>query len=438
VWRVSAYDKAGKQVATMDLINGEITIGRDADRQLMLPSASVSRRHARVVVQGGQPCVVDDGSSNGVLVNGVRIAAVTAVGPNTQVDLAEFRITVEPLTQTEGVAPLPPPRPAAADDGLRLVGETGAYAGRDFPLPMSTLTVGRAADNDVVFDDPSLSRKHARLHRSPNAVEIEDLGSSNGTYINGRRLGKGAAGPGDTIRFGDLNFKVVGNAAPASFANNAGASGRAPAMSSGDGDDQEVSPVPILVGAIITLAVVVTAVVFLFKKPPTIAAPGKDAVAKLMKQAEDHLDTGKQLFKAKKYSEAKEELEQALELDPANVDARKLRLAAAHGADDDRALSSATAALGVGDRHGLETGLKAMADMSDGSPARDQLLQKLGPALVRYGNDSFAKKAYAETGWSVCKALDLVPDRVDAKAKATLREAEKKLKKDKSYIPCSR
>jgi len=428
----------------MDLINGEITIGRDADRQLMLPSASVSRRHARVVVQGGQPCVVDDGSSNGVLVNGVRIAGVTAVGPNTQVDLAEFRLTIEPLTQTEGVAPLPPPRPAAADDGLRLVGETGNYTGRDFPLPMATLTVGRAADNDVVFDDPSLSRKHARLHRSPNSVEIEDLGSSNGTYINGRRLGKGAAGPGDTIRFGDLNFKVVGNAAPASFAhnnnnnNNAGASGRAPAMASGGDGDEAPSPVPVLVGAVITLAVVVTAVVFLFKKPPTIAAPGKDAVAKLMKQAEEHLDTGKQLFKAKKYSEAKEELEQALELDPANTDARKLRLAAAHGADDDRALSSATAALGVGDRHGLETGLKAMTEMSDGSPAREQLLQKLGPALVRYGNDSFAKRAYSETGWSVCKAIDLVPDRVDAKARAMLREAEKKLKKDKSYIPCSR
>ena len=57
---------------------------------------------------------------------------------------------------------------------------------------------------------------------------------------------------------------------------------------------------------------------------------------------------------------------------------------------------------------------------------------------MRYGNDSFAKRAYSETGWSVCKAIDLVPDRVDAKARAMLREAEKKLKKDKSYIPCSR
>src|SRR6201999_1480745 len=84
---------------------GELTIGRDADRQLILPSASVSRRHARMYVEGGQPCIVDEGSANGVIVDGVRITQPTYVHPGSRIDVAEFRIEVESL----GAGAQPPP-----------------------------------------------------------------------------------------------------------------------------------------------------------------------------------------------------------------------------------------------------------------------------------------------------------------------------------------
>jgi pSer/pThr/pTyr-binding forkhead associated (FHA) protein len=459
VWRVSAYDRSGRQVASMDLSQGEITIGRDADRQMVLPSASVSRRHARVLIQDGRPCVIDDGSSNGVIVDGVRIGAPTAIGPASQVDLAEFRLTVEPLTQTQGVAPLPPPNrtqaapapvrvgptlmpaplggpaPAVAAD-IKLVGESGVYRGREFPIGFGTLSVGRSTDNDLVFDDPSLSRKHARIIRDGARLEVEDLGSSNGTFVNGRRVGKGAINPGDQVRFGDVTFRVDGPGAAA--ASRRGAPG---GFVAGDSTDSTATPsmLPLAIGGGVTLVLLVLAVIMLFKKPPTVPAPGREAIAKIQKEAEQHLALGKKLYREKKYADAKEELDQAVELDPANAEARKLRLQATHGADDDRLLASAQGALSIGDRKGIEAALKALGEISDGSTAREQLLAKIVGALVRYGSDAFAKKDFAEAAWGICKAYELAPvdGRPDARALRTLREAEKKLKHNKSYVACT-
>ena len=101
MWRISALDREGREVGHFDLAVGELTIGRDTDRQLILPSASVSRRHARVIMSGGQPMIVDDGSSNGVVVDGTRVSSPTPIGPMSRIDLAEFRITVVNLDQPQ-------------------------------------------------------------------------------------------------------------------------------------------------------------------------------------------------------------------------------------------------------------------------------------------------------------------------------------------------
>src|SRR6476661_11278618 len=97
MWRISALDRDGREVGRFELVAGELTIGRDADRQLVLPSASVSRRHARLYLDGGQPCIVDEGSANGVIVDGVRITQPTYVSAETRIDLAEFRLALEPM-----------------------------------------------------------------------------------------------------------------------------------------------------------------------------------------------------------------------------------------------------------------------------------------------------------------------------------------------------
>jgi len=86
----------------------------------------------------------------------------------------------------------------------QLVMKKGPMPGKTFDLVKEDLTLGRDIHTDLVINIPEVSRKHARLRRGPKGHIIEDLGSTNGTFVNGQRL----AGPytlqhGDTIMLGD-------------------------------------------------------------------------------------------------------------------------------------------------------------------------------------------------------------------------------------------
>jgi pSer/pThr/pTyr-binding forkhead associated (FHA) protein len=423
MWRVSALDREGKEVGHFDLAAGELTIGRDTDRQLILPSASVSRKHARLVMNSGQPVIVDEGSSNGVVVDGVRISAPTPVGPLSRIDLAEFRLTV--VNMDQGAAAAPAPATAGGTDSIRLIGDGGPYDGRVFEVPMAPCTVGRALDNEIVFDDPSLSRKHARLSREgPGRIVLEDLGSSNGSYINGRKMTRGAAGTGDTLQFGDLMFRVEG-------AELSGTS----AVMAGSSRGQVVA---LLAGGAVCFVVLVGMIISLLKKPPVVQAPGKDAIAKYSAKADLHLRQGRALYRERKYSEAKVELDAALDADPASLEARRLSRLAAHGPDDDRFLASAGPSLRIGDRKALEQVTHIYDDITEGSAQKQQLQGKLVQVLESFGLDRCGKHQWADCAWATCKAYELAPQDgpPDARVARALADAEHKLAKDKTYLPC--
>ena len=94
-------------------------------------------------------------------------------------------------------------RPAAPR--LRVLAGPAGTAGREFLLDRPALTIGRRADQDIVLDDPSVSRAHARVHVVAGETAVEDLGSTNGTSLNGRPIGPGrtAVRDGDRIQVGN-------------------------------------------------------------------------------------------------------------------------------------------------------------------------------------------------------------------------------------------
>jgi adenylate cyclase len=71
-----------------------------------------------------------------------------------------------------------------------------------------TVLVGRAATSDVPIYDPTISRRHAELTLAPNGAQIRDLGSSNGTFLNGSRITEALAVDGDLVTFGKVAFHV--------------------------------------------------------------------------------------------------------------------------------------------------------------------------------------------------------------------------------------
>ena len=77
--------------------------------------------------------------------------------------------------------------------------------------------LGRGPSSDFPVPDPTISRRHAELCATGDTLEIIDLGSSNGTQVNGNRIERGSAGAFDTLTFGRATFRVehIGAKAPA-------------------------------------------------------------------------------------------------------------------------------------------------------------------------------------------------------------------------------
>jgi len=75
-------------------------------------------------------------------------------------------------------------------------------------LPGSIKTVGRAPRADFVVDAPLVSRIHCRLTLQDDGVLVEDLDSTNGTFVNGSRVRKGLLASGDVLRVGRMEFAV--------------------------------------------------------------------------------------------------------------------------------------------------------------------------------------------------------------------------------------
>src|SRR3982751_472545 len=78
-----------------------------------------------------------------------------------------------------------------------------------FELPHGrSLVVGRGINSDIAIYDPTISRRHAELTVGPDGVQVKDLGSSNGTCINGNRVSAGRLHPNDSVTFGKVLFQL--------------------------------------------------------------------------------------------------------------------------------------------------------------------------------------------------------------------------------------
>lgn len=88
--------------------------------------------------------------------------------------------------------------------GFRLVMRRGPQPNQIFELNKDNISIGRDVTNEITINDPEVSRHHCRLKRGPSGYTIEDLGSTNGTFVNGQRLtGERPLSPNDLIGLGE-------------------------------------------------------------------------------------------------------------------------------------------------------------------------------------------------------------------------------------------
>jgi pSer/pThr/pTyr-binding forkhead associated (FHA) protein len=99
------------------------------------------------------------------------------------------------------------------NDSFRLIVRRGPQPNQTYDLNKDIITLGRDITNDIVINDPEVSRHHMRLTRGAGGYTLEDLGSTNGTFVNGQRLtGAKPLNNGDMIGLGEtvtLGYEMV-------------------------------------------------------------------------------------------------------------------------------------------------------------------------------------------------------------------------------------
>ncbi|MGW1915212.1 FHA domain-containing protein [Streptomyces sp. NPDC002076] len=182
-------------------------VGRDPLSDIVIDDARVSWHHA--VLRCDQDCwtLTDRHSTNGTYADGRRISE-WGVRPGSVIRFGNP--TDGPRAVLAGAPRPAPDRPSA----VSLPQLTGTFRRPSSvrPLPARSVRIGRAADNDFVVNDLVVSRRHAELRaHSDGTYEIVDLGSHNGTYLNGRPVTRAPMGPGDIVGIGHSAFCLVGD-----------------------------------------------------------------------------------------------------------------------------------------------------------------------------------------------------------------------------------
>lgn len=205
---------------------------------------------------------VDEGGP-GVHVNGrqVRRMAMLRVGDAIYVDGVELR-----LVSTTPVEALPADLPAPAADeppDLRVVlrGVGGRFHGRCFTLERPRL-VGRHAEADIRIDDPAFADRHARLELAGDQVVLRDLGSAEGSVVNGEHVRDALLSAGDQVVFDGHHRFVVEAPRRRPAAADAAAAAEAPlpvALSPDAGHRGHVSRLPWLLLAALGIAALLAA-----------------------------------------------------------------------------------------------------------------------------------------------------------------------------------
>ncbi len=199
-------DKQGIVVDEYSFEDGEFIIGRSHQADIVLQSDNVSRRHARLFTQDGKCFVEDLKAANGIWLNGKRIHNTSELPKSSQLRIGDFFLHLEGASQ---------PRTVTQVVYGRLMPAAGSV-GVPTDLAQASILVGRGKDCGIVLHDVSVSRIHAKIARLQDGrVCVEDLRSSNGTFVNDRRIENQQLAHGDRVRFGTVAFVFQLDGVPA-------------------------------------------------------------------------------------------------------------------------------------------------------------------------------------------------------------------------------
>lgn len=232
MWRIEVQEAGREPLPPVDLAGDELSIGSGARSPVRLPAAAARPRHLTLRKLAEAPLRIAWVAEHALSVQGQprRAGDSGEVEAPLHLELASYRITIGAAPAGSNVT-APARTESLARELLRnllgasaprLLVERGPEVGssRTLGAPESRLRIGRGDEADWVILDEDLSRVHAELVRTWDGVVVRDLGSKNGTRVDGARLPAGAEGvplcDGAVLDLGGVRLRFVDEAEAAS------------------------------------------------------------------------------------------------------------------------------------------------------------------------------------------------------------------------------
>lgn len=192
---------------------GDTSIGSANDNVVVLSRPGIAAHHASLSVgdRGFVLSVVDPAARVHVNARPVREKAILRLGDVVSLDTLQFVLKPD----RDASIRTDVPASAAGDEAQTrtrnvppkavLRGVSGLYFGKIVPL-RGRLVIGRDSDCDLVLDEPEMSRRHAMIENTGDVIFLRDLGSANGTFVNGVQVRNAVLHPDDQIAFDHNRF----------------------------------------------------------------------------------------------------------------------------------------------------------------------------------------------------------------------------------------
>ena len=206
----------GGEHAPVELTQGATSIGSSGACTVTLHGPGVAAAHCEVRLNEGRASVRPLDVTAPTVLNGRQVSDETAIGDGDLLVLGRVGCTI--AASARSTPPPPRARAAAVDDGrtrvratlpkFMLRGVSGATLGKTFAITDNAV-IGRQADCDIALTAEEVSRHHARLKITADGIHVEDMGSANGTFINGKRVSSALLRPGEELRLDTVRFLLV-------------------------------------------------------------------------------------------------------------------------------------------------------------------------------------------------------------------------------------